>query len=64
MKNNMRISFIALVVSPVLAHKHALLEWIGGEFIWDSKTEPYMATQVNQIDILTKMFVEMSAVSP
>ena len=50
MKNKMRISFIALVVTPVLAHKHALLEWIGGKFIWDSKTEPYLATQVNQID--------------
>ena len=42
--------FIALILSPVLAYKHALLQWIGANVNWDSRTEPYMSPEMTQID--------------
>ena len=42
--------FIALLLSPVLAYKHALLQWIGAMVNWDSRTEPYLSREMTQID--------------
>ena len=42
--------FIALFLSPIFASKHGLLDWIGANVDWDSKTEPYMAPKMTKID--------------
>ena len=42
--------FLALILLPVLAHKHPLDEWIGTNVNWDSKTEPFMAAEMTLID--------------
>ena len=46
----MKMIFIALILSSVFAQKYALDEWIGANVNWDSKTEPFMAAEMTQID--------------
>ena len=46
----MRIFFMALILSPILAHKHALEKWIGDNVNWDSGTEPFIAAEITQIN--------------